>query len=796
MPQSFIKDQDLEDINVSTSNIDANLGAKADASASSDNGTFSLISLFKRALTKFTSISATQIDGTQKTQVTVLPSTPTGSNTIGKVQITDGAGVVNTKQLGTQVTTSDVGLISQSVIHGVTTGGGGGYVDVKVTPSGSLTTDTTVTDSGNIALKGSVNSTNSTTSALNNGATFTGTATDVSAYPSVVVAVKTDQNGMLYIDFSPDGTNWDSTLSFDIEASINEVHRITVTRKYFRIRIYNNSGSNQTYLRAQTLIGAQQSLTSPLNSTIQTDADSLVTRSVLIGQNDNGKWQYVPVTPEGHLEIAIHSPRLPFGSIHTENLTPVFQTDAVYQLNTGQVDPTSTLTGSASVSDSSFVVSTGATIYSSAVIQSRKRLRYRAGQGVIGRFTALYTSPVANSYQLAGLGHAEDGVYFGYGDTNNLSSTSFGILYVNRGVRATYTLTLTTRATSASNVTITLNGVATVVALTNTTLQQNVYELSKATYAGWDVYPSGATIVFVRNSSGATAGAFTYGAGTTGSAATFAQTKAGVASTDLFIPQSTWNGDVMDGTLSASNPSGVLLDPTKYNVFQIGIQYLGAGAITFQIETMPTNGNNAEFVIVHTLRLPNTLTKTSFGNPSFPFTMAVYSAGSTANLTVKTGSFAGFIEGEKKLHGNRFSYNGSVTANTGNFNTELTILNPRYYSGRSNQAVINLLSVSFAQQHNNVSTVYLIKNGTLVGAPNFTAYSTNSVSLVDIAATSVTFSDNAQMIWSGQIGATGNETFEFSDDITIQPGETISLAVKTAGGGPVIQLTLNTREDQ
>jgi hypothetical protein len=52
------------------------------------------------------------------------------------------------------------------------------------------------------------------------------------------------------------------------------------------------------------------------------------------------------------------------------------------------------------------------------------------------------------------------------------------------------------------------------------------------------------------------------------------------------------------------------------------------------------------------------------------------------------------------------------------------------------------------------------------------------------------------MIWSGQIGATGNETFEFSDDITIQPGETISLAVKTAGGAPAIQLTLNTREDQ
>lgn len=57
-----------------------------------------------------------------------------------ETQITDGAGTVNTKQLGTAVTTSDVGLVTNSVIHGQTTGGGGGYVDVKVEPSGKLLT--------------------------------------------------------------------------------------------------------------------------------------------------------------------------------------------------------------------------------------------------------------------------------------------------------------------------------------------------------------------------------------------------------------------------------------------------------------------------------------------------------------------------------------------------------------------------------------------------------------------------------------------------------------------------------
>ena len=42
-------------------------------------------------------------------------------------------------------------------------------------------------------------------------------------------------------------------------------------------------------------------------------------------------------TREGHAEVEIHGPLNPFGSIHTESLTPIFQTDAVYGLNTTEV---------------------------------------------------------------------------------------------------------------------------------------------------------------------------------------------------------------------------------------------------------------------------------------------------------------------------------------------------------------------------------------------------------------------------------------------------------------------------
>lgn len=112
----------LDTGNTSLNNIDTNIGAKADASATTDTGTFSLISLFKRLLTKVTTLVSNQTDGSQKTK------------------ITDGAGVVNTKQLGTALTNTDVGLVTNTIIHGLSSSGGGTIVDVKVNPSGSLQT--------------------------------------------------------------------------------------------------------------------------------------------------------------------------------------------------------------------------------------------------------------------------------------------------------------------------------------------------------------------------------------------------------------------------------------------------------------------------------------------------------------------------------------------------------------------------------------------------------------------------------------------------------------------------------
>jgi hypothetical protein len=523
--------------------------------------------------------------------------------------------------------------------------------------------------------------------------------------------------------------------------------------------------------------------------------------NLLRGTQDSGTVKSVPVTAEGHVEVAIHGPRLPFGSLHSEKLTPIFQSDAVYGLNSTEVvattgfsagaGPTSgTNTGTSNL----FKCSTGTTQYSFATIQSRKRLRYRAGQGLVGRFAGYFTGAVANSILVAGFGHSESGVFFGF------NGTSFGILTSTGGVRAVHTLTVTTASTATNNYNVVLNGATAVnvTATNNGSTVATAYEISRGTYPGWKAFQRGSTVIFLADSVGARGGSYTLtqtGAGTP-AAGTYATTTAGVAATDTWVAQANWNGDKCDG----SGPSGYTIDPTKGNVYEIGIQYLGFGAISFKVEAVSAGNNNAEWITCHTIKFPNTSTSVSQSNPSFPFTMAAYSAGSTTDCSVSIGSFAGFIEGEKKLTGPRLTYfnTTAVTSSTSAYTPIFTVRNDLTYASRANQAVINLLSASGATKSTTgLTSFFLIRNATLsAGVPNFASYATVSCSYTDVAATACTFTTNDQVIWSATVAQDGQFIFAFSDEVTLQPGETVTLAVRSVTATATCVGQLNTREDQ
>lgn len=129
-------------------------------------------------------------------------------------------------------------------------------------------------------ISGEVNATLSSTTALNNGQQFDSGWVDVSEFASLILAIATDQDGTYSIQFSPDGSNADSVLTrYHKLNEINVPHRFTITRKYARVYFDNDSGSNQTYFRAQTLLSHHaQPLNNPTDGTLSQDYDATVVR--------------------------------------------------------------------------------------------------------------------------------------------------------------------------------------------------------------------------------------------------------------------------------------------------------------------------------------------------------------------------------------------------------------------------------------------------------------------------------------------------------------------------------------
>jgi hypothetical protein len=99
----------------------------------------------------------------------------------------------------------------------------------------------------------SISSKNSYSTPLNDGVTFTGQTEEIISWTSIFVSCATDQDCQLYVDHSSDGSNWDFTDVIPITGTGGYVS-LESKAKYFRVRLWNNSGSDQTYLRLQTIL--------------------------------------------------------------------------------------------------------------------------------------------------------------------------------------------------------------------------------------------------------------------------------------------------------------------------------------------------------------------------------------------------------------------------------------------------------------------------------------------------------------------------------------------------------------
>jgi hypothetical protein len=201
-------------------------------------------------------------------------------------------------------------------------------------------------------------------------------------------------------------------------------------------------------------------------------------------------------------------------------------------------------------------------------------------------------------------------------------------------------------------------------------------------------------------------------------------------SSDNYIPQSSWNKDKMDGT----GRSGVLLDPTKGNVYKIQYQWLGFGAINFFIE----NNNTGGFTFVHQIKYCNLNTSTSLSNPSIPLSFSSANTTNNTNIVVKVPSIAAFIEGNLVDTGLVNSINNQKTGITTQTNI-LTIRNNSTFGGLSNKKFVQPLSLSIANTSSADALFKVIFNTSLGGSPSYTDISTGqSCVAFDVAGTTIT----------------------------------------------------------
>lgn len=510
------------------------------------------------------------------------------------------------------------------------------------------------------------------------------------------------------------------------------------------------------------------------------------THAIVTGSLDNGGTSEQYITANGSALVQVSSPLLPFGALHTENFNILVQEDAVMGINPIGIETEVVGTGAVTTVNRMFEVSTGAAANSRAVLKSRKTIAYRPGQGLICMFTAMFPASAANSNQIIGFSNEENVLGIGY------KNTTFGLHYKKFGKREIQTLTITVASTTAENATVTLDGTAYSVAVTNSaSTARTAYEISRGTFGGWEASASGATVTFIAEQVGNKTGTFSI-AGTT-VVGTFAETVAGAACTDNFVAITSFNGDKLDGTGS----SGFTLNPATLNIFRLGVQYLGVGVLTLDIETISSSGRT-QWTRAHTVLNPNTLTIPNFSNPNMEFAMIQESLGSTTDLKSYCVCFCGGIEGSISPIGNRVTVTNTITTvGATNFQVLFSIRNDIQSNGLINRNVLFARSIGLSLKHTQPCVFYIIRNGILAGTVNFATAYTGALFSIDTGATTVTTTSNAQFIWAAPVGDTGQIIHTFANPIRINHGEVITVCAKATTGNPAyVTASLNLREDQ
>lgn len=463
--------------------------------------------------------------------------------------------------------------------------------------------------------------------------------------------------------------------------------------------------------------------------------------------------------------------RSAFGELLTVSPTPIVQLDALRGVDAADMTTLASGTGATAGTDAAelvFKVESGTSSNGDAHILSKKYMKYRPGQGSLSRFTAAFTTGVANSTQRAGLTDSEVALCVGY------DGVDFGVLRATGGKVPIHRLTITVAPTGSQTGVVTLNGVAKNVTITAGTTANCAAQIAidgVGGYPGWYTEQVDNTVIFRAIDPFVTTGAFSFSSTGTGTLAvgSFTTIQTGVAQTEHWTKQADFNMDTLDGTGNAGNPSGMDLDTTKLNVFQISFRWLGVGVINYAIEDQVTG----EIIMFHRQHYTNQHLLPHIDNPSFRIGYTVTNKGNTTNLTVIGASMMMAIEGILSL--SRASKSAAVNKTSlakDDLHHVLSLRNSYTFANKINTSSINLKGLSFGVQATDPVTIYVFQDPTTQSVP--LVFSDVPNSITTRSSTTATFNIASELpIAVYVVGVNGYDNLDVSHLLISEPAGSI-----------------------
>jgi hypothetical protein len=464
-----------------------------------------------------------------------------------------------------------------------------------------------------------------------------------------------------------------------------------------------------------------------------------------------------------------------FGELSVAEPTPAIQLLAQY----GQLSSVGSINvngGDSGAEKSKFFAETPSAPTSLGSVISKRALVYKPGQGAKGRFTAKFDAPREGNEQDAGLLGFSDTLTFGY------NGLDFGIWYRRHAEPEVQKLTITTSSGASESATITVDGVAYMVPLTNVSASQNAYEVSKSLNDQvqlWDFDSAGDAVVAVQNLVSESVGAFAFSSGS--AVASWGQSQSATEWSETngnltFISQDDWNGD-----------KSFSINPDKLTPYEISFEYLGGGGIEFKVESPETS----DFKIVHTIRYSGTSAETSLRNPSFRIGWASENKTNSTIVRVEGASGMGAIEG-KRVSVTPSRAKSFTQASVGTAKTNIITLRCRNEFGLLRNLSEVIIAITGASSDSSKPVdVELIKNATPTAPLTFVNVDTFE-SVVQIATDLVSLT-GGDVIAAGEPGSLDLDKL----NQVLIPGETLSIAMNvTSGASADMKASVIWLEDQ